>query len=82
MPADELHRSHHRSRPNVGKSTLSTPAGRKLALVDDTLGDLAIAAYMRRLYDIDFDVIDTAGFEDALDHCRAACARADRGRHP
>ena len=54
-------------RPNVGKSTLfNRLAGRKLALVDDTPGvtrDRRV--HPARLYDLDFDVIDTAGFEDA-----------------
>ena len=69
-------------RPNVGKSTLfNRLAGRKLALVDDTPGvtrDRRVHA--ARLYDLDFDVIDTAGFEDAgaRDACRAACARRPR----
>jgi GTP-binding protein len=54
-------------RPNVGKSTLfNRLAGRKLALVDDTPG---VTRDRRRhpakLYDLAFDVIDTAGFEDA-----------------
>jgi GTPase len=54
-------------RPNVGKSTLfNRLAGRKLALVDDTPGvtrDRRVHA--ARLYDLEFEVIDTAGFEDA-----------------
>jgi GTP-binding protein len=54
-------------RPNVGKSTLfNRLAGRKLALVDDTPGvtrDRRVHA--AKLYDLHFDVIDTAGFEDA-----------------
>lgn len=54
-------------RPNVGKSTLfNRLAGRKLALVDDTPGvtrDRRV--HPAKLYDIAFDVIDTAGFEDA-----------------
>ena len=54
-------------RPNVGKSTLfNRLAGKKLALVDDTPGvtrDRRVHA--ARLYDLDFDVIDTAGFEDS-----------------
>src|SRR4051794_32015610 len=54
-------------RPNVGKSTLfNRLAGRKLALVDDTPGvtrDRRV--HSARLYDLDFEVIDTAGFEDA-----------------
>ena len=54
-------------RPNVGKSTLfNRLAGRKLALVDDTPGvtrDRRI--HPAKLYDLRFDVIDTAGLEDA-----------------
>ena len=54
-------------RPNVGKSTLfNRLAGRKLALVDDTPGvtrDRRV--HPAKLYDLEFDVIDTAGFEDA-----------------
>jgi GTP-binding protein len=54
-------------RPNVGKSTLfNRLAGRKLALVDDTPGvtrDRRV--HPARLYDLDFDVVDTAGFEDS-----------------
>jgi GTP-binding protein len=54
-------------RPNVGKSTLfNRLAGRKLALVDDTPGvtrDRRV--HSARLYDLDFEVIDTAGFEDS-----------------
>jgi len=54
-------------RPNVGKSTLfNRLAGRRLALVDDTPGvtrDRRI--HPAKLYDLHFDVIDTAGFEVA-----------------
>src|SRR5690606_1203224 len=54
-------------RPNVGKSTLfNRLAGRRLALVDDTPGvtrDRRV--HPARLYDLHFDVIDTAGFEVA-----------------
>ncbi len=54
-------------RPNVGKSTLfNRLAGRKLALVDDTPGvtrDRRV--HPAKLYDLAFEVIDTAGFEDA-----------------
>ncbi|TPN74967.1 ribosome biogenesis GTPase Der [Mesorhizobium sp. CU2] len=54
-------------RPNVGKSTLfNRLVGKKLALVDDTPGvtrDRRVHA--AKLYDLHFDVIDTAGFEDA-----------------
>src|SRR5690606_28584141 len=54
-------------RPNVGKSTLfNRLAGRKLALVDDTPGvtrDRRV--HPAKLFDLRFDVIDTAGLEDA-----------------
>lgn len=54
-------------RPNVGKSTLfNRLVGQKLALVDDTPGvtrDRRVHA--GRLYDLRFDVIDTAGLEEA-----------------
>src|SRR3954454_20435351 len=54
-------------RPNVGKSTLfNRLVGRKLALVDDTPGVTRDRrAHAARLYDLEFEVIDTAGFEDA-----------------
>jgi GTP-binding protein len=56
-------------RPNVGKSTLfNRLVGRKLALVDDTPGvtrDRRV--HEARLYDLRFQVIDTAGFEDVID---------------
>ncbi|MEX0344846.1 MAG: ribosome biogenesis GTPase Der [Rhizobiaceae bacterium] len=56
-------------RPNVGKSTLfNRLVGRKLALVDDTPGvtrDRRI--HDAKLFDLKFEVIDTAGFEDATD---------------
>jgi GTP-binding protein len=54
-------------RPNVGKSTLfNRLAGRKLALVDDTPGVTRDRrTHPAKLYDLYFDVIDTAGFEDA-----------------
>jgi GTP-binding protein len=54
-------------RPNVGKSTLfNRLAGKKLALVDDTPGVTRDRRrHEARLYDLSFDVIDTAGFEDA-----------------
>ncbi|MBB5073490.1 GTP-binding protein [Bartonella callosciuri] len=57
-------------RPNVGKSTLfNRLVGQKLALVDDKPGvtrDRRIHA--AKLQDLRFDVIDTAGLEDAGDH--------------
>lgn len=56
-------------RPNVGKSTLfNRLVGRKLALVDDTPGvtrDRRI--HDAKLFDLKFEVIDTAGFEEATD---------------
>ncbi len=53
-------------RPNVGKSTLfNRLVGRKIALVDDLPGvtrDRRVHA--AKLYDLKFDVIDTAGLEE------------------
>jgi GTP-binding protein len=70
-------------RPNVGKSTLfNRLAGRKIALVDDTPGvtrDRRLHA--AKLYDLSFDVIDTAGLE--VGACRDAAgphARPDAAR--
>ena len=57
-------------RPNVGKSTLfNRLAGRKLALVDDQPGvtrDRRTAD--ASLMDLRFQIIDTAGLEDADEH--------------
>jgi GTP-binding protein len=56
-------------RPNVGKSTLfNRLVGKKLALVDDRPGvtrDRRVGE--ARLGDLDFEVIDTAGLEEAED---------------
>ena len=54
-------------RPNVGKSTLfNRLAGSRLALVDDTPGVTRDwRMHDARLQDLRFEVIDTAGFEDA-----------------
>jgi GTP-binding protein len=65
-------------RPNVGKSTLfNRLAGRRLALVDDTPGvtrDRRV--HPARLYDLQFDVVDTAGFEVAAAETLQARMRA------
>jgi GTP-binding protein len=54
-------------RPNVGKSTLfNRLVGRRLALVDDTPGVTRDRREGRaRLGDLDFTIIDTAGFEES-----------------
>jgi GTP-binding protein len=56
-------------RPNVGKSTLfNRLAGKKLAIVDDTPGVTRDRREAKgKLGDLDFMLIDTAGFEDATD---------------
>lgn len=55
-------------RPNVGKSTLfNRIAGRRLAIVDDTPGvtrDWRIAE--GKIYDLKFNIIDTAGIETEI----------------
>ncbi len=53
-------------RPNVGKSTLfNRLVGKKIALVDDTPG---VTRDRRegegRLFDLEFKIVDTAGYED------------------
>jgi GTPase len=75
-------------RPNVGKSTLfNRLVGRRIALVDDRPGVTRDRRRGRaRLGDLEFDVIDTAGLEDAageslagrmLSQTKAAIAEAD-----
>ncbi len=65
-------------RPNVGKSTLfNRLVGRRLALVDDLPG---VTRDRRegdgRLHDLEFRVIDTAGFEEAEAESLAGRMRA------
>jgi len=69
-------------RPNVGKSTLfNRLAGKKLAIVDDTPG---ITRDRRegagRLGDLDLDIFDTAGFEEANDDSLEARMREQTNR--
>jgi GTP-binding protein len=64
-------------RPNVGKSTLfNRLAGKHLAIVDDTPG---VTRDRRqgtgRISDIEFEIIDTAGLEDANDNSLEARMR-------
>lgn len=65
-------------RPNVGKSTLfNRLVGRKIALVDDTPGvtrDRRV--HEAKLYDLRFDVIDTAGLEVGAEETMAGRMRA------
>jgi GTP-binding protein len=65
-------------RPNVGKSTLfNRLAGRKLAIVDDRPGVTRDRRFgVGRLGDLDLELIDTAGFEDAHDESLEARMRA------
>lgn len=60
-------------RPNVGKSTLfNRLAGKPLAMVDDRPGVTRDRKQARgRLGDIDLDLIDTAGYEDASEGIEA-----------
>jgi GTP-binding protein len=69
-------------RPNVGKSTLfNRLVGRRLALVDDRPGvtrDRRVGA--ARLADLRFDVVDTAGLEEADEGVLSARMRAQTER--
>jgi len=69
-------------RPNVGKSTLfNRLAGKRLAIVDDTPGvtrDRRLAP--GRVGDLDIEIIDTAGFEDAHDDSLEARMREQTDR--
>ena len=65
-------------RPNVGKSTLfNRLVGKKIALVDDTPG---VTRDRRRheakLFDLEFEVIDTAGLEEAPEQALETRMRA------
>jgi GTP-binding protein len=64
-------------RPNVGKSTLfNRLVGRRLALVDDEPGVTRDRrSGTARLHDLTFEVIDTAGLEEAFDESLAARMR-------
>ncbi|MGL4543146.1 MAG: ribosome biogenesis GTPase Der, partial [Polymorphobacter sp.] len=64
---DHLPRVAIVGRPNVGKSTLfNRLVGRKLALVDDTPGVTRDRREgLAKLFDLEFTIVDTAGFEDA-----------------
>ncbi|WP_455477281.1 ribosome biogenesis GTPase Der [Bartonella sp. B41] len=65
-------------RPNVGKSTLfNRLVGQKIALVDDSPGVTRDRrSHSARLQDLCFDVIDTAGLEEADDHTLAGRMRS------
>jgi GTPase len=69
-------------RPNVGKSTLfNRLAGKRLAIVDDTPGvtrDRRLAT--GSVGDLDIEIIDTAGFEDATDDSLEARMREQTNR--
>jgi len=69
-------------RPNVGKSTLfNRLAGKRLAIVDDTPGVTRDRRQTRaQLGDLVFNLIDTAGLEEAPDASLSGRMRAQTGR--
>jgi GTPase len=69
-------------RPNVGKSTLfNRLAGRRMALVHDMPGVTRDRrAAPGELFGIDFEIIDTAGLEEAFDDSVAARMRRQTER--
>ncbi len=69
-------------RPNVGKSTLfNRLVGKRLALVDDQPGVTRDRREgQARLYDLEFQVIDTAGLEEAQDDSLEARMRRQTER--
>ena len=69
-------------RPNVGKSTLfNRLVGKRLAIVDDTPGVTRDRRQGEgRISDLKFDVIDTAGLEDAMDDSLEARMREQTTR--
>ena len=64
-------------RPNVGKSTLfNRLVGKKIALVDDSPGVTRDRKEAKgTLGDLEFELIDTAGFEDVTDNSLEARMR-------
>ena len=69
-------------RPNVGKSTLfNRLAGKRLAIVDDTPGVTRDRRQTRaQLGDLVFNLIDTAGLEEAPEASLSGRMRAQTGR--
>ncbi len=69
-------------RPNVGKSTLfNRLVGQRLALVDDQPGVTRDRRYGEgKLFDLTFDVVDTAGLEEVFDKSLKARMRKQTER--